>query len=390
MKKEEIKKQLLKEIESLKDKKGFLKAGFPRFLGLFGRDALISAWQLLEYDSSIARNTLLVLVELQGEKIDLETGEQPGKICHEYYPKNTSEYWWKKYKAKCQWLKKGKVLYVSCDSTPLFLILLGKYFEKTRDNKLVKKLWPNVLRALNWMRSYGDEDKDGFLDYQRKNPKNLFNQGWKDTHYNIYNWQPPIELVEIQGYKYLALKSISYLQSLHHLKFPKYDIKIEAKNFKKSFLKKYWWPKERFFYLALDGKDQPYQAVTSNPGHLLFTGIVNRKEAGGIVKRLFKKDIWTEYGIRTHSMKEPNFGPLSYHLGSIWPHDNWIIAQGLKKLGYQKEYSKIKNALFKVYKELGFMPEYYGVVDGKFVQASQACYPQAWASGALFNFLEAD
>ena len=146
---------------------------------------------------------------------------------------------------------------------------------------------------------------------------------------------------------------------------------------------------EKYFALALDGQKKQKRAITSNPGHLLFTEIIFKDKVDFVVKRLFQEDLWTNYGIRTHSSKESDFDPKSYHLGSIWPHDNWVISQGLKKLGYQNEYQKIKNAILKAYNDLGFLPEYYGVVNGKIIidLPQKPCYLQAWALGALLNFL---
>ncbi|MGB9598598.1 MAG: amylo-alpha-1,6-glucosidase, partial [Minisyncoccales bacterium] len=154
--------------------------------------------------------------------------------------------------------------------------------------------------------------------------------------------------------------------------------------------KKFWMEKEKFFCLALDKNKRQRKAITSNPGHLLFTGIIEKEKIDFVIKRLFKDDLWTPYGIRNHSQKEKDFDPKSYHLGSVWPHDNWIIAQGLKKLGLKREYRKIKNAIFKAFLKIGSLPEFYGFEKGKIIRISGACYPQAWSSAALFNFLTSE
>ena len=161
------------------------------------------------------------------------------------------------------------------------------------------------------------------------------------------------------------------------------------KRLKKEFNEKFWMENKHFFAFALDGNKEQKKAITSNPGHLLFTGIIGKEEADTVVQRLFQEDMWTPYGIRTHSMREPDYNPLSYHLGSVWPHDNWIIAQGLKALGYGKEYEKIKTALIAAYEILGCIPEFYGVVAGKITTKTEqnACCPQAWAAGSLLNLL---
>jgi len=375
--KEKIKRRVLAEIKQLKDKKGFIRAGLPRFNRLFGRDSLISAWQLLDENSGICQATLEILSQYQGKVFNNEKEEEPGKIIHEtdleksHHPAGFCPFSY----------------YGSIDSTPLFLIVFAFYFKKTKDIKFLDYHWENILRAINWIEEYGDKDKDLFLEYQRKNEKGLFHQGWKDGFEDHLKIEPPVAIVEAQGYQYLALKEISELAKI------KKDFDLEkklinrAKILKEKFNERFWMPDKKFYCLALNGKKEQRKAITSNPGHLLFTGIIDENKVAPVVKRLFQDDLWTPFGIRTHSKLEPDFDPKSYHLGSVWPHDNWIIAQGLKKLGYKKEYQKIKNALLRAYKELGFIPELYGTIDGKILKISQACYPQAWASGALLNFL---
>ncbi|MDI6883389.1 MAG: amylo-alpha-1,6-glucosidase [Patescibacteria group bacterium] len=390
----EIKKQLLKEIKSLKDRKGFLKAGLPKFDRLFGRDSLISAWQLLDWNPGIAKATLEILSQLQGKVINGEKEEEPGKILHET-------------DLEKGWHPEGYFpfpYYGSVDSTPLYLIVFSFYFKKTRDRRFLKSHWENILMALNWMTEYGDKDKDCFLEYQRKNPKGLFHQAWKDGFEDCLKIEPPVAVVEVQGYQYLALKEISDLAEIRKDFDLAKKLRERAEILKNEFNKKFWMEPldlssslsglkasyEKYFALALNGKKKQRRAITSNPGHLLFTGIIEDNKIDFVVKRLFQSDLWTPFGIRTHSTKEPDFNPKSYHLGSVWPHDNWIIAQGLKKLGYQKEYQEIKNAILSAYKKLGFLPEFYGVLDGKITleMEKNICYPQAWSSAALFNFLQ--
>lgn len=380
-----IKKQLLNDTENLKDKKGFIQAGYPRYLALFGRDSLIIAWQLLGYDISIAHNTLLILAKFQGKRLDAITEEEPGKILHEYYPRNTSSKWWKKYKVKYSWLKRGKAFYTSTDSTPLFLILLAKYFQKTKDKKLLLKLWPNAKKATKWILNYSDINKDGFIDYQQKNPKGPPNQSWKD--HRGYRIKPPVAMVEIQGYAFLAFKETAKLARVLKDKNTEKRLLKEAKIIKKNFNQKFWMKKEKYFALALDGDKKQVKEITSDPGHLLFTGILDKNKEKFVVRKLFSPELWTPFGIRTYSTKSKFFRPLSYHLGSIWPHDNWIIAQGLKKLGYKKEYKRIKDAIVDAHNQLGYIPELYGFINGHVVKIPNACYPQAWSSGALYNFL---
>lgn len=382
MKEAKIKRQLLKEIESLKDKKGFIEAGLPRFGRLFSRDSLIVSWQLLNTNPKIAQKTLEILIKFQGKKINKLREEEPGKIIHETdlkRKKHPEGYFPFPY-------------YGSVDSTPLFLIIFSFCIKKTKNKEFLRKYWQNILAALNWMEKYGDSDKDGFLEYKRKNPMGLFHQGWKDSFKNHLGIKPPVAIVEVQGYQYLALREISKLAIVMRDNDLARKLSDRAKKLKKNFNKKFWMKKKKYFALALNGKKRQRKAITSNPGHLLFTGIIEKDKIKPTVKRLFQKDLWTPFGIRTHSTKESDFNHLSYHLGSVWPHDNWVIAQGLKKYGFKKEYLKIKKALLRTFKELECLPEFYGVsLKNRLIfeeLQQKPCYPQAWASGALLDFLK--
>ena len=370
----EIKASLLREMNLLKDKRGFLKAGLPRYNRLFGRDSLISAWELLNIDPDIAKNTLEILSHYQGQKTERASEEEPGRILHEVRSFFRWDY------------------YGSVDSTPLFLILFYFYFKKTKNEKFLRKHWTNILLALHWMYHYGDRDGDLFLEYHRKTKLGLFHQGWKDGFENHLKISPPVAIVEVQGYQYVALMGTAELaEDIFGDRKLKKSLRQRAISLKKKFNQKFWMEDKKYFALALDGKKRQRKAITSNPGHLLFTGIGDREKTRLVIKRLFQDDMWTPYGIRTHSSQEPDFDPFSYHLGSVWPHDNWIIAQGLKKLGYKKEYQMIKKAVLRANQKLGHLPEYYGVsLDGKiFIDKLRAkpCFPQAWTLGALLNFL---
>ena len=281
--------------------------------------------------------------------------------------------------------------YGSVDSTSLFLILFSFYFKKTKDEKFLKKHWENILLALNWSFHFGDGDNDCFLEYKRKRKSGLFHQGWKDGFKDHLRITPPVAIVEVQGYQYLALIEIAELSKILGDEILARSLLKRAEKLKKKFNKKFWMKDKGYFALGLDGKKRQRKAITSSPGHLLFTGICDKEKEKIIVKRLFEKDLWTPYGIRTHSSLEPDFDPRSYHLGSVWPHDNWIIAQGLKKLGHKREYLKIKSALLGAYKELGFIPEFYGVSQDKKIiikgLEAEPCPLQAWSMGALLNFL---
>jgi len=385
MNKEKIRKHLLRDVERLRDKKyGFLKAGLSGYDRLFGRDSLIVSWQLLDFDPKIARDTLEILSKFQGEEINPKKDEEPGKILHEHqigkrvHPKG---YFPLPY-------------YGSVDSTPLFLILFSFYYKKTGDKDFIKKHCGNILRALNWIFNFGDKDGDYFLEYKRKRKSGLFHQGWKDSFDNHLKITPPVALVEVQGYQYLALvETANLFKELFNDKKLEKSLLIRAEKLKRLFNRKFWMEKEKYFSLALDRSKEKNKEITSNPGHLLFTGIIeSKKKEKLVVKKLFSKELLTPFGIRTLSTKSSLFDPLSYHLGSVWPHDNWIIAQGLKKIGCKKEYLEIKKALLRAFDKIGFLPEFYAVEGNNLTLKTShtSNHPQAWAIGALLNFLTSD
>lgn len=378
---ESVKKRLIEDINQLSDYRGFVKAGYPKFNVLFGRDSLIVSWQLLKYDSEITAATLKVLAALQAREIDLERDAEPGKILHEM---------WEGEKEHLERLHLDRVVfpyYGSVDSTPLFLIVAGKYFEITGDINFLQRIWPNLVSAKDWILNYGDSDKDEFLDFDRKNLNGPYNQCWKDGAESPQFGRRPIAAVEEQGYKYEALKHFNGLADLVGVEKEKISQDYLEK-FKQLFIEKFFWPEEKFFYLAIDGDRKKYPTVASNSGHLLFTGLIGQEHKNLIVDRLFQDDLWTPYGIRTHSAKNPDFDPFSYQLGSVWPFDNWMIAEGLRDSGFQKEADLIKNALLSAFESLGHIPEFYAVTQENKIQTSLKANPlQAWSSAALLNLL---
>jgi glycogen debranching enzyme len=375
-----IERKLKADIDALRDPRlGYIQAGLPRFPALFGRDSCIVSWQLIDYDVTIARRTIELLAELQGKEINNLREEEPGKIVHEWHP-NPSEY------KSLQW---PLPYYGSVDSTPLFIYLCGMYYEKSVDTEWLGKYWPHIESALEWCEKYGDSDGDMLLEYERKNPAGLMHQGWKDSRMNHLGLTPPVEIIEVQGYYYVALhEAAEFALMLKKVELAD-AFRARAEKLKEAVIKKFWLPEKNFFAIALSESKFPDGRISSNPGHLLFSGILDGEDdkIKAVVKRLFQDDMWTLYGIRTHAQSNPDFNPMSYHLGSVWPHDNWIIAQGLKKYGYDREYGKIKRALLDAYRALGEIPELYAVVDGKIERIPVASFPQAWSSGALLNFV---
>jgi len=383
---EEMRRNLLESIEKLRSSMGYLNAGHPRYNTLFGRDSLISAWQILKVDPSIARATLRTLARYQGKNVNARAEEEPGKILHEFRfdPKSRAELplWDFPY-------------YGSVDSTPLFIIMAGEYFRGTRDKPFLLRIWDNILAAFGWIRDYGDKDEDGYVEYERKNPYGLFHQGWKDGSEDHLKIEPPVTIVEAQGYIYAAYQNLIFLDR----ELSKNDVTKEAlarsEVLKKEFNEDFWMEKENYFALALDGEKRQRDVITSNPGHLLFTGIVVQDKIKPLVSRLFQSDIWTPYGIRNHSAKEADFDPYSYHRGSVWPHDNWIIYKGLRSLGFDLHADRIKKALLRAYRELGKIPELYAVVNDRIIDLSQmesvlANPLQAWSSAGLLEMIWED
>ncbi len=382
---EKVKRRLRRDIEILKSPNGYLNAGCPRYNTLFGRDSLISAWQMLKIDPLIARATLQTLAKYQGKAINPRSEEEPGKILHEYRfdPKEQAEL--------PEW---DFPYYGSVDSTPLFLILAGKYFQQTNDRTFLSKNWNNIEAAFNWIVNHGDIDGDGYVEYERKNPHGLFHQGWRDGVEDHLKIKPPVAIVEVQGYVYAAYQSLVTLAR----NFGENNISKEALSraevLRKKFNRDFWVEEENYFALALDGDKRQRKAIASNPGHLLFTGIVAEDKTKPLVSRFFQPDLWTPYGIRNHSSREPDYDPYSYHLGSIWPHDNWIIHKGLEVLGFDHDAGRIKKAMLQVYSALGKIPELYAVVDNSIVDLAQSpirdmsANPlQAWASAGLLEMI---
>jgi glycogen debranching enzyme len=381
---DEIKHRLLKDIEELKSKEGYLNAGWPRYNTLFGRDSLISSWQTLQIDPSVARNTLKTLAKYQGKKLNSKAEEEPGKILHEYRfdPKEQAKlpHWSFPY-------------YGSADSTPLFIIVADKYLQQTKDTAFISEIWNNIKAAFNWIANYGDMDGDGYVEYQRRNPYGLVHQGWKDGVKDNLRIRPPVAVVEVQGYVFAAYASLISMAR----KLGKNDVVKEASTrsraLKRRFNTDFWMQEKNCFALALDGEKKQRKAVTSNPGHLLFTGLVSRDKVKPLISRLFEPELWTRYGIRTHSNEEPDFDPYSY-LGSVWPHDNWVIYTGLRQLGFNHEAKRIKKALLDAYGRLGKIPELYAVDKGRIIDlsTSEHCETsanplQAWSSAGLLEMI---
>ena len=381
-----LQNKLERDIDELRSKEGYLNAGKPHYTTLFGRDSIISAWQMLRLDPDIARATLLVLAKLQGQEVRPMAEEEPGKILHQLEATPSPR------KGLPDW---PMPYYGSVDSTPLFIFLAGEYLKATGEKGFVESLWHALKDAERWMREYGDSDKDLFLEYDRHNPDAELHQGWRDCENDCLNMTPPVAIVEAQGYQYAALNALAAIAKTLGLVFPT-DVTARALALKQKFNEAFFWEEEQFYALGLDKDKQQRRAVSSNPGHLLFTGILLDERAKVVVDRLMQPDMLTPYGIRTHSMNEPDFKVEAYQLGAVWPHDNWIFYQGLKKTGFTKEAQAIKERLIAVLEKLGYIPELYGVDgSGKLVELHTKSKDglemsnrlQAWSSAALLDLV---
>ena len=381
----EIRCRLLEDIEELKTLEGYLNAGYPGYNTLFGRDSLISAWQMLKIDPSVARATLRILAKYQGEGLNPRAEEEPGRILHEYrFDRRRQE-------ELPEW---DFPYYGSVDSTPLFIILVGKYFQETGDRTFLLEVWDNVLAAFNWVTDYGDTDGDGFVEYRRKNRYGLFHQGWRDGFEDHLNIKPPVAIVEAQGYVYAAYENIVGLARDLDQNGVCKEASARAQALKRKFNRDFWMEKEGYYALALDADKEQRRAISSNPSHLLFTGIVAEEKVRPLVSRLFRSDLWTPYGMRSHSSEEPDFSPDRSHRGAVWPHDNWIAYEGLRSLGLDNYANRIKRALLNAYAELGKIPEFYAVEGDEVVDLSEptprgvSANPlQAWASAGLLDMI---
>ncbi len=411
MRQDAIRQTLFFDIEKLKSNMGYLNAGYPNYETLFGRDSLIAAWQLLFIYPAIAKDTLTVLARYQAGAANPAQDAEPGKILHEYRfsPEKQKEL------PNWEWPYYGSV-----DATSLFLILLEEYVKATNDLETLQRLWPAAVNAIKWHIDNGTISKYGFISYQRKTQHGLFHQGWKDSFENHLKIDPPVALVEEQGYAYRACKAFVALAD----RFPRDSEMNElvrktgslARRIKTNFSfnpwSAFWMVGENYPALALGRYGHQRMAVTSNPGHLLACGdFLSKGQAHLIVRRLFGKELWTIGGIRTLSLTDPDFDPFGYHLGSVWPHDNWMIYIGLRRWGFHKEANRIKTGLLRAYETLGCIPECYAVTKGfmgrekivpikrivqlenhakragKHLASFSANQIQAWASGALLNML---
>jgi len=357
-------------------------AGAPWFMALFGRDSLLTSWMVLPVDAGLALGTLQTLADHQGRAVNHASEEEPGRILHEM-----------RFGATARLALGGRsVYYGTADATPLFVMLLGELRRWGHHHEEVEALLPNADRALDWIERYGDADGDGFLEYVRKSDRGLVNQGWKDswegvTFANGQVAQPPIALAEVQGYVYAAYRARAQLAAEYGDASTARRWAGKAEQLKAAFNATFWLPDRGWFAAGLDRSKRPIDALASNIGHCLWTGIVDEDKAGAIADHLLSAEMFSGWGIRTLATSMAAYNPMSYHNGSVWPHDNALCMAGLMRYGFVEHAQRVAEALLDAATHFGHRPPelFCGFARDAFpapVPYPTSCSPQAWASAA--------
>ncbi len=363
-------------------------AGAPWFMTLFGRDSLLTAWMALPLGQELALSTLHALAARQGRHTDPLTEEEPGRILHEVRLGTSFP------------LTVGNAIYYgSVDATPLFCMLVGELYRWGMPKDRLAALMPHVDRALAWILRYGDRDGDGFVEYERATDRGLLNQGWKDSHDSISFAdgrlaEGPIALAEVQAYVYGAFQARSELAAAFGDPEAEARWAERASQLHAQFHQAFWLTDHGYYALALDGAKRPVDAQASNMGHVLWTGLADGSVAGVVAERLISPEMFTGWGIRTLATTMRRYNPVSYHNGSVWPHDTALCAAGLARYGYVDEADTVAQGIFEAADVFGGrLPELFcGFDRAEYpypIPYPTSCSPQAWAAAAPFLLLRA-
>ena len=364
-------------------------AGIPWFSTEFGRDAIFTAWQVLWINASLARGVLAFLSSTQATEVSKFRDSQPGKILHET--------------RKGEMTTLGEVpfgrYYGGVDTTPLFVALAGAYADRTGDLEFIDRLWPSLLAAVNWMDQYGDSNGDGLIDYQRGRDSGLSNQGWKDSEDSVFHAdgsfpEGPIALVEVQGYAFAAYRAMADLAERRGDDHASARWRIRSEALRQAVEERFWMEDQGTYGIAIDGKGQLCRVRSSNPGHLLFCGLPTPERARRVCAQLTSAPFQSGWGVRTLAMGEARFNPMSYHNGSVWPHDTAVCISGMARYGERRAVIQMLSEVFEtaVFFEMRLPELFCGFprLPGEPpVAYPVACLPQAWAAGSIFMLLQA-
>jgi glycogen debranching enzyme len=364
-----------------------LAAGAPWFMTVFGRDSLLTAWMTLIADSSLARGVLETLARFQGTEVNPTTEEEPGRILHEM-----------RFGASAALsLGGGHVYYGTVDATPLFVMLLAELRRWDPRDELVEHLLPHADRAIEWIEQFGDRDGDGYVEYQRSDEGGLANQGWKDSwdavrHADGQLADGPIALSEVQGYVYAAYVGRAHLARELGDTTTFERCRTKATELRRRFNEDFWVDEHGWFALALDGDKRPVDVLSSNIGHCLWTGIVDPEKSGAVAGHLLSGEMFTGFGVRTLASSALAYNPVSYHNGSVWPHDNALCAAGLARYGHVEESNRvISSQLDTARTHQGRLPELFAGFDRRELSSPASyptsCSPQAWAAASPLLWL---